>query len=64
MKTHKLIKLTETIKEILEQDELARKDDCYLVLKVLERTHPQEVGKTFAQVMQMHTKKDTNAKQI
>lgn len=45
MKTHKLIKLTETIKEILEQDELARKDDCYLVLKVLEQTHPQEVGK-------------------
>lgn len=64
MKTHKLIKLTETIKEILEQDELARKDDCYLVLKVLERTHPQEVGKTFAQVMLNAKKNKINFESI
>lgn len=41
MKTKDLIKLSDLVKEILEKDELAREDDCYLMLKVIEKTHPQ-----------------------
>lgn len=51
MKVEKLRKLADIVKEILEQDELARTDDCYLMLKVLEITHPNEVGKAFSEVM-------------
>lgn len=51
MKTIDLMKLSDRVKEILEKDELARQDDCYLILKVIEKTHPDEVGKTFADVM-------------
>lgn len=64
MKTQKLIKLSDTIKEILEQDELARKDDCYLMLRVLEKTHPQEVGKKFAEVMLNAKKNKINFESI
>ncbi len=51
MKTKELRKIADIVKEILEQDELARTDDCYLMLKVLEITHPNEVGKAFKEVM-------------
>ncbi len=51
MKTNKLRKIADIVKDILEQDELARTDDCYLMLKVLEITHPNEVGKIFTEVM-------------
>lgn len=51
MKTEELYKITNIVKDILETDKLARKDDCYLMLKVLERTHPEEVGKRFSEVM-------------
>lgn len=51
MKTEELYKITNIVKEILETDELARRDDSYLMLKVLERTHPKEVGKKFSEVM-------------
>lgn len=64
MKTQKLIKLSDAIKEILEKDELARKDDCYLMLKVLEKTHPQEVGKKFADVMLNAKKNKINFESI
>lgn len=51
MKTKELRKIADIVKDILEQDELARTDDCYLMLKVLEITHPNEIGKTFSAVM-------------
>lgn len=51
MKVTDLMKISAIVKDILEKDELARKDDCYLMLKVLERTHPEEVGKKFSEVM-------------
>lgn len=51
MKTEKLKRIADIVKDILEQDYLARTDDCYLMLKVLEVTHPNEVGKTFSEVM-------------
>ena len=51
MKTKELMQISNVVKDILETDELARRDDCYLILKVVERTHPTEIGKTFAEVM-------------
>lgn len=51
MKKAKLKNLEKVVKEILENDELARKDDCYLILEVVRRIFPFEVGKTFANVM-------------
>ena len=40
---------------ILWQDELARKDDCYLIMRVIQEIEPELAGETFANVM-------TNAK--
>lgn len=51
MKKVRLKKLTEVVEEILRTDELARKDDCYLILEVIRVLFPYEVGKTFADVM-------------
>lgn len=51
MKTKELKKLADIVKDILKQDKLARTDDCYLMLKVLQITHPSEIGKIFADVM-------------
>lgn len=57
MKLMELVKIADIVKDILETDTLAREDDCYLMLKVLERTHPEEVGKTFSEVM-LHAKRN------
>lgn len=51
MKKEKLLKIDKIVEEILRKDELARKDDCYLILEVVRRMYPFEVGKTFADVM-------------
>lgn len=51
MKKQKLMHLENIVKDILEKDNLARKDDSYLILKVIQRMYPNEVGKTFAEVM-------------
>lgn len=51
MKIVQLRNLEKIVEEILKEDILARKDDCYLILKVIENKYPQEVGKTFAEVM-------------
>lgn len=51
MKKNKLKRIAEVIEDILKEDELARRDDCYLILEVIRRMYPFEVGKTFAQVM-------------
>lgn len=51
MKLDKLIKLDKVVEEILREDKLAREDDCYLILKVVQRTHPNLAGTTFANVM-------------
>lgn len=36
---------------ILWQDELARKDDCYLIMRVVQEIEPELAGQTFANVM-------------
>ena len=51
MKKVRLKKLTEVVEEILRTDELARKDDCYLILEVIRVLFPYVVGKRFADVM-------------
>lgn len=51
MKTKELRKIADIVKDILEQDDLARTDDNYLIFKVVQITHPQEAGKAFAEVM-------------
>ena len=51
MKKEKLKNLEKIVEEIIRNDELARKDDCYLILKVVEKTYPNELGKKFTDVM-------------
>lgn len=51
MKKAKLQSLKKVVEEILQKDKLARKDDCYLILEVIRKMFPLEVGKTFASVM-------------
>ena len=51
MKLPRLIKLREIVEEILRKDTLARVNDSYLILKVIEKLYPDEIGKSFAQVM-------------
>lgn len=51
MKKVKLKQIAGLVEEILREDELAKRDDCYLILEVIRRMYPFEVGKTFANVM-------------
>lgn len=51
MKKAKLQNLRKVVEEILQKDKLARKDDCYLILEVIRKLFPLELGKTFASVM-------------
>ena len=51
MKIARLKNLEKTVEEILRTDKLAQKDDCYLILEVIRKIYPFEVGKTFARVM-------------
>jgi hypothetical protein len=47
----RLKKLEIIVEEILRNDELSRKDDCYLILQVIRRLYPYDVGKKFETVM-------------
>lgn len=51
MKKEKLKNLEKIVEKIIRNDQLAREDDCYLILKVVEKVYSNEVGKTFADVM-------------
>lgn len=51
MKIAKLRNLEKVVEQILRNDKLSRKDDCYLILEVVRNIYPYEVGKTFTQVM-------------
>lgn len=46
-----LKKLEKIVEEILKNDELSRKDDCYLILQVVSKLYPNEIGKKFETVM-------------
>lgn len=43
--------LEKTVEDILKNDELSRRDDCYLILQVITKLYPYEVGKKFKEVM-------------
>lgn len=64
MNTSKLKRMADIVKDILEKDNLAKTDDCYLTLKVLEITHPKEVGKAFTEVMLNAKKNKINFESI
>lgn len=51
MKVTKLKNLEKVVMQVLQNDKLARIDDCYLILEVIKKLFPYEVGKTFTQVM-------------
>lgn len=51
MKLSKLLKLDKTVEEILREDELARRDDCYLILRVIQKSNPKLATETFFDVM-------------
>lgn len=51
MKKERLKNIEKVVEEILKKDNLARQDDCYLILEVIRKIYPFEVGKTFAEVM-------------
>lgn len=47
----KLKRLEEIVEEILKDDKLSRKDDCYLIFKVVSKLYPNDVEKKFKTVM-------------
>lgn len=51
MKKKRMLKTESLVKEILEQDPFARDDDNYLMLQVLIRLAPDELGKTYKEVL-------------
>ena len=51
MKRERLYRLDKIIKKILEEDEMSRKDDNYLIFKVVQEIAPDMAGSTFANVM-------------
>ena len=53
----KLVKVEEIVEKILRQDEYARNNDVYLILKYISIVYPYEVGKRFEEVMTNVSKK-------
>lgn len=51
MKNNSLNNIQRIVEDILIEDVTARKDDCYLILRVVEILHPDEIEKTFEEVM-------------
>ena len=51
MKKEKLKNLEKIVEDTIRNDRLAREDDCYLILEVVRTLYPNEVGKTFSEVM-------------
>ena len=51
MKKERLMNIEKIVKKILEENELARKDDCFLILKVVLTIFPYDSVKTFTEVM-------------
>lgn len=58
MKKNRLEVQEKIVEKILRKEELARRDDNYLILRVIEHLYPQETGKKFATVMFNATEKE------
>lgn len=50
--------------KILKEDELARKDDNYLIMRVVQELEPELAGTTFINVMQNMTFKSISCESI
>lgn len=59
-----LKRLEKIVEEILKKDKLARKDDCYLILQVVSKLYPYEIGKNFQTVMFNAKSKDISFESI
>lgn len=44
--------IKKTVYKILKQEEYARKNDCYLIMRVVQELEPELAGRTFTNVMQ------------
>ncbi len=51
MKLEKLIRLDKVVEEMLQKYPETRKDDNYLIFKVVQKTNPDLAGSTFVNVM-------------
>lgn len=51
MKLNNLLKLDKVVEEVLREDKLARRDDCYLILRVIQKMNPKLATETFFNVM-------------
>ena len=60
----KLVKVEEVVERILRQDEYARNNDVYLILKYISKVYPYEVGKRFEGVMTNVSKKGLSFESI
>ena len=60
----KLIKIEEIVEQILRQDEYARNNDVYLILKYVSKVYPYEVGKRFEEAMTNVSKKGLSFESI
>lgn len=60
----KLIKIEEIVEQILRQDEYARNNDVYLILKYVSKVYPYEVGKSFEEAMNSVSKKGLSFESI
>jgi len=44
--------IKKTVYKILNKEEYARKNDCYLIMRVVQELEPELAGRTFTNVMQ------------
>ncbi len=51
MKLGKLLQVEKIVEEILRKEELTRVDDCFLILRVIQKMYPEFTGRSFAYVM-------------
>ena len=60
----KLIKIEEIVEQILRQDEYARNNDVYLILKYISKVYPYEISKRFEEAMNNVSKKGLSFESI
>lgn len=56
--------IKKTVYDILKEDEYARKDDNYLIMRVVQELEPELAGTTFVNVMQNITYKSISCESI
>ena len=64
MKIARLRNLKKVVEGILRKSELAREDDCYLILEVIRELYPEDAGRKFYEVMIQANKKGLDLEKI